>query len=319
MLLAIVACPGATFAASTSRPIAVLDFYLGSPPYLESSIRTLDDNDVEVKGSLKVFQNHTTPLRPNGSSDLARIRTGTPSFVGSIELKRRGSSSLAHPKKNYSLDFQEAVNFLNMPTEKEWVLHSCWADKTCLRNVIGYWQAARLFPWAPRTEFAEVFINGYYRGLYVVVEKVKLGPYRVALPLLHDEAWGIDGAFILKRDGNDLDSDWESFFDSGLKWWFVSPKEKNLTQAHMDYIKRDMDSFVGDSIRGLLSYDPWEYDEWVDERSAADFVIIQEIANNVDAYCEEHARHEVPGFRRRPRPHGANLGPRSRFRQCRPG
>ena len=41
-----------------------------------------------------------------------------------------------------------------------------------------------------------------------------------------------------------------SSIQASCKWWFVSPKEKNLTQAHMDYIKRDMDSFVGDSTPG---------------------------------------------------------------------
>src|SRR3954454_10244271 len=101
-LLALMAGAEVTFAASRTGPIAVLDFDLGN-----TLIKTLDENDIEVKGTLKVFENHKTPLRSDGSLDLDRFRGGTPSFTGRIELKRRGSSSLGHPKKNYSLDLKD--------------------------------------------------------------------------------------------------------------------------------------------------------------------------------------------------------------------
>jgi hypothetical protein len=289
VLLTIVACPGATCAASTSGPIAVLDFDLNGTP-----IQTLDDNDVEVKGTLSVFEHHTPPLLPAGSLHLAQIRAGTPSYGGSvdIDLRRRGASSLSHPKKGYALAFKNTVSFLGMLEEQEWVLHSCWADPTCLRNVIGYWQAAPLFPWAPRTEFAEVFINGEYRGLYVVVEKVKLGPRRVNLPLSTN--WWLDdsptGTYILKQDGwcdkqqnPQCDYDWMVSY-SGEQWQFVSPKE--LTPAQQNYIKHHTDYIDAKFTHGSPAYEPGEYDGVMDEQSAADFVILQEIAYNVDAYVK---------------------------------
>ncbi|MDN5941140.1 MAG: CotH kinase family protein [Nitrospira sp.] len=289
-LVAVVACSGTTFAADRTGPIAVLDFELRGTP-----IQTLDDNDVEVKGTLRVFKNHTTPLLPDSNLDLDKLRADIPAPAVDIDIKRRGSSSKYHPKKSYSLDFKIPVKLLGMPLEQEWVLHSCWADKTCLRNVIGYWQAKKLFSWAPRTEFAEVFINGQYRGLYVVVEKVKLSPSRVKLPPPTDNAFNgeITGTYILKRDGDDRDFDWKSSLDPlcihppklhCLRWWFVSPK-RTLTEVQKDYIKHYMDvSFESKFFPPSVSYDPYEYDEWMDERSAVDFVIIQEIANNVDAY-----------------------------------
>lgn len=291
--LLLVIFSAAASAASTTGPIAVLDFDLPDVTIItdltvrgKSEVRPLDTAGNEVLGTLTVYQSHSTPLAADGWLDLAQIRAGEPELRVGIELKRRGSSSLGHPKKNYSLDFSKKVRFLGMPAEKEWVLHSCWADKTCLRNVIGYWQAAKLFPWAPRTEFVEVFINGDYRGLYVAVEKIKHGPNRVNLPALTVNPYGIiTGAFILKRDGNDADFDWQSFYDPKLRWWFVSPKRKNLNKAQKDYIRDYMDIYVEAKFApGSPAYDPWEYDEEMDERSAADFVIIQEFANNVDAY-----------------------------------
>lgn len=36
--------------------------------------------------------------------------------------------------------------------------------------------------------------------------------------------------------------------------------------------------------RAYGNYDAWDYDEYFDERSAADFIIMQELALNVDGY-----------------------------------
>ena len=57
MLLAIVVNLVATFAASTTGATAVLDFNLKGTP-----IQIVNNDDVEVKGTLKVFESHTTPL-----------------------------------------------------------------------------------------------------------------------------------------------------------------------------------------------------------------------------------------------------------------
>jgi hypothetical protein len=292
-------------AASRTGDIAVMDLHLDMPRSI------VDNTDVEVGGTISIFENHGTPLKA-GELDIHLIRTGKASLTNKEIQKfhRRGSGSLAFPKKNYSLDLKEAAPVLGMPAEEEWVMHSCWADKTCLRNLIGYWQAAQLFAWAPRTEFAEVFINDEYRGLYLIVEKVRLGPDRVNLPPPTDDAlwwvlptlrnigvgivptptarlWrpaGISGTYILKRDGNDGDFDWTSTVDPDLRWWFVSPK-KNLTEWQKDYIQNHMSVDFEPSFHpASANYAPWQYSKLVDERSAADFVIIQEIANNVDAY-----------------------------------
>lgn len=308
--LLLVMFSAAASAASTTGPIAVLDFDLPdvtiiSDPTVKSEVRPLDTTDNKVMGTLTVYQSHSTPLAADGSLDLAQIQAGAAELRGvGIELKRRGSSSLEHPKKGYSLDFSKKVSFLGMPEEKEWVLHSCWADKTCLRNVIGYWQAAKL-SWAPRAEFVEVFINGNYRGLYVAIEKIKLGPNRVNLPALAGPYYPyfplISGASILKRDGYDGGFDWQSSFNDPsldpVRWWFVSPKRKDLDPVQKDYIRRNMDYFEAQFSPGSY-YDPSHYEEVMDERSAADFVIIQELANNVDAYWKSMhvTKHELKLF-----------------------
>ena len=242
-----------TQAATESGPIAVLDFVILNPANeghlllpgtfdgMANQIMTLDTSDTEVSGFLSVFQSHGTPLRPGGTLDLRRIRT-TPAVLSSVSVKmhRRGATSTMFPKKSYALEFESTPSSF-FATGRDWVLHSCYMDSTCLRNVIAYWQASQLFPWAPQTEFVEVFINGYYRGLYVVIEKIKLAPERVNLPEPTDNR--ITGGYILERastDRPDSPTDWKSTVAPETFWSYVSPK-KSLTDAQKSYIKRFME------------------------------------------------------------------------------
>ena len=266
--------------ASTTGTIAVLDLKLRNG----ATLAQLDDPAGPMfVADMKAYASHRTPLLSNGSLDLARIRTTTTSASVATEIRVRGASSRNHPKKGYKLDLSSAVGLLGMPAEKDWVLHSCWTDKTCLRNVLGYWQAAKLFPWAPRTEFVEVFINDSYRGLYVLIENVKLGPNRVNLPTPTDNQFEISGTYVIKRNGSDP-GDWASSIRPTLNWEFAIASS-SLTTAQRTWMKDFMNlSFEPRFHPANVNYDAWNYEEGMDERSAVDFMIIQELSNNVDAY-----------------------------------
>lgn len=283
-ILVMYSSTGTALAAARTGDIAVMDLQLDN----NTPLSTVDnDPGPEVRGTINIFENHGTPLTWDGDLDLAWIRTETASLTQNIEIKRRGSSSLGHPKKNYSLDLRGVASpVLGMPAETEWVMHSCWADKSCLRNLIGYWQAAKLFGWAPHTEFAEVFINDEYRGLYLIIEKIKLGANRVNLPPVDTD---ITGTYIFKRDGNDdcpLDCpDWRSAVDPLTKWWFVQPKQKDRTLAHLEHLRNFMDNTFEPMFNpGSPGYNPANYRTLASQSAAVNFVIIQEMANNIDAY-----------------------------------
>jgi hypothetical protein len=268
-----------TQAASETGIIAVLDFnFPGLAIVGDNQVETLDTTDNHVSGTLSVFERHGTPRRPDGTLNLDQIRT-TPAALSGVDvddMHRRGASSRSFPKKSYTLEFGSAPgSFLGMPGDKDWVLHSCYADATCLRNVIAYWQARELFPWAPRTEFVEVFINGNYRGLYVAIEKIKLGPDRVNLPQPTDNASNnsISGGYILERVK--AGQDWTSFYLS-TPWSYVSPKQ--LVPVQQRYIQDFINIYVESPY-----FEPGE-DELVEEQSAVDFIIMQELSRNVDGY-----------------------------------
>jgi hypothetical protein len=284
------ACAAGTPAqgAATSGTIAVLDFTLpvkgGSSEGVRGQFIPLDTSDDDVDGTLNAFLDHGTPLRSDGSPDLRLIRMTTAAMSNvAISMHRRGASSKAFPKKSYALEFKSTQAPFLEPG-RDWALHSCYADATCLRNVLAYWQASQLFPWAPRTEFAEVFINGYYRGLYVVIEKIKLAPNRVNLSPPTDSR--PSGGYILERQPASADVD-VAGGSSNTFWSLVAPKRKEVTVTQYDYITRFMNAFERKFNPGMIpDYDADHYGLYLHERSAVDFILSQELSRNVDGYAK---------------------------------
>jgi CotH kinase protein len=300
--------PVTAFAAAETGAIAVLDFRLEKGiDYLDSPNRN-DGTFNKVNGTLS-------------GTGISRV---------DIDLKVHGAGSALYPKKAYALDFKKKyfqpmttpaeVNklpdkFLGMPRGREWILHSCWADPTCLRNVIGYWQAAKLFPWAPRTEFAEVYINNEYRGLYVVVEKISNEGTQLEKKPLEDaisrqrvnspppSARDRTGTYVLKQDQGDDDPDWTTYSPctspgvppgcqkDGLEtpWWLVSPDPTTLCHTTQEAQAAEQSglcitaterSYI-QSLTELVDLRPWTY---IDQDSLANYIIMQEWSGNVDGY-----------------------------------
>jgi hypothetical protein len=149
----------------------------------------------------------------NGRATLA----GSNEFAGPVKLKPRGYTSLRYPKRSLTMETLDAkgddkkVPLLGMPAESDWVLYAPYPDKTLIRDVLAYELSNQLGRYAPRTRFVEVFINdstgrvaqAQYAGLYVLEEKVKISPHRVAIDKLsgsHNAEPEISGGYLFKKD-----------------------------------------------------------------------------------------------------------------------
>ena len=151
-----------------------------------------------------------------GTNQRARL-TAPADFAGPAKLKPRGFTSLRYPKRSYSVETLDSagdsadVPLLGMPADSDWVLYAPYPDKTLLRDVLAYELSNQLGHYASRTRFVEVFVNdttngltrAHYAGVYVLEEKVKIAPHRVALPKLsprdHAEP-EITGGYLFKKD-----------------------------------------------------------------------------------------------------------------------
>jgi hypothetical protein len=218
-------------------------------------------------------------------------------YNGKISIEIRGSSSTMFDKKPYGFETQDAsgnnlnVPLLSLPSENDWILYASYSDKTFLRNEIPYYLSRLIGRYGSRTAYCELVINGSYRGLYVLMEKIKQDKNRVDIAKLNPEdTTGIEltGGYILKVD-KPYDFGWQVNveplygFDKTF-YQYHDPDSAELAPKQRAYIKDFMfkvestlvSSNYKDSVNGYAKY--------IDVPSAVDYFIISEIAKSVDAY-----------------------------------
>ncbi len=228
-------------------------------------------------------------------------------YEGQISIEMRGESSLhLYDKKSYSIETQNPdgsnnnVALLGLPKENDWVLYAPYGDKSLMRNVISYRLFEQMGHYAPRTRFAELIINGDYKGLYVLTEKIKRDKRRVNImkpqPAGNDRN-GITGGYLLRVDKLSKMPDeawWESTVDppiggfSRTVFQFFDPEYDELNTRQKDYIIDYLFQFES-AFAGPGFKDPVHgYRSYLDVASFIDLMILNEIAKDVDGFRLSH-------------------------------
>ena len=96
-------------------------------------------------------------------------------------LKGRGNTTWdLFEKKPYQLKLDQPEDLLGMGEGKKWILLANAFDETNLRNKFIYDVARKnYFVFAPECEFVDLYLNGEYRGLYLLTERVEFGEERL--------------------------------------------------------------------------------------------------------------------------------------------
>lgn len=230
-------------------------------------------------------------------------------YNGGIGIEIRGATSQSiFPKKSYGLETRDADNMdldvalLDMPEEEDWILQGPYSDKTMIRNVLLYDFAREMGQYAARTRMVEVNINNNYKGVYVLMEKLKRDAHRIDINKLKvDENEGEDltGGYIIKIDkavGDNLGggyNDQNSFISmfkeannssSNIRFLYDYPDAEVITDAQKLYIQTYFHDFET-SLNSSSFTDPEEgYRKYIDVESFIDFFILNELSHNVDAY-----------------------------------
>ncbi len=108
-----------------------------------------------------------------------------------VKIHCRGNSTWRPPKKSYVLDLPVSAELLGMPESKKWVLLANAFDQTNLRNAIVLDFARELgFAWTPRYDFVDLYLNGEYRGCYMLIEKIEIDTNRLDISSTHNGGGG---------------------------------------------------------------------------------------------------------------------------------
>lgn len=132
------------------------------------------------------------------------VDVGGSSVAGNLEVRGRGNSTWAWPKKPYRLKLTNSTSLLGMPANKHWVLLANYVDKTLMRNDIALMFSRSLgLEYTVRNQYVELNLNGNYQGVYQLVEHIRVDKNRVNIPELKVDdiaADKISGGYLLEVD-----------------------------------------------------------------------------------------------------------------------
>ena len=252
----------------------------------------------------------TIPDEPRIVADMGLINNGEGKtnselddwneYSGKISIEQRGESSIGFRKKSYSIELQNEdgsnnnVSILGLPEENDFVLYGPYSDKTLMKNVLSYELFRRTGRWAPRTRYIEIILNGEYRGVYVLTEKLKRDENRVDIDKLTKKdvtPQEISGGYILRHDKvGKLDPDdyWTSPvgqpYHERMWYEYYDPEYKKLTEDQANYIKDWMKNF--DEVLSGRSFNDENagYRKYIRTKSFVDMMFLNEISKGIDNY-----------------------------------
>lgn len=219
-------------------------------------------------------------------------------YNNKIGIEIRGSSSQQFPQKQYSIETRDTANLehdtlvLGMPSENAWVLYAPYNDKSCMRNYLSYDIANKTGHYASRTIYCEVVLNNQYKGIYIMMEKIKRDNNRVDIAkLLPVDTIGdqLTGGYIIKIDkttgsgGGGWNSNYQSSAGKNIYFQYDYPDDATIVPQQAAYIESYVDSFENALNASYFRTDSG-YAKYADINSFVDYFILNEASRNVDGY-----------------------------------
>jgi hypothetical protein len=218
-------------------------------------------------------------------------------YNGKIEIETRGSSTQVPDKKQYGFstlkvasDSTDNVSLLGMPREHDWILNAMAFDPALIREYLCYNLSRRIGQYASRTAYCEVVINNVYRGLYVLQEKIKVDDNRVDIIRIgttDNYLPFVTGGYITKADkntGGDPVAFWMNS-PSGASVGYIHhvPGPEEVTALQNEYIRKQFQELAITALNNNTS-SANGFPSVIDIPSFIDYILINELASNVDAY-----------------------------------
>lgn len=249
-------------------------------------------DDPRVPAAMKVVKH------PDGSRNYMTDQNTAAylDYNGRISIEIRGSTSQDLPKKPYGLTTLLAddvsnnnVSLLGMPSENDWVLNSLAFDPSLIRDYLSYNLSRLMGNYAPRTHYCEVVVNGDYKGLYLLQEKIKSDSNRVNVLKVtaSDNALpNVSGGYITKSDkttGGDPVAWYMDSYNGDTAFLHDLPKPEEVTTQQNTYIQNQFNALQTATGLDNISITSG-FPSMVDIPSFVDYMISSELASNVDSY-----------------------------------
>jgi hypothetical protein len=191
-------------------------------------------------------------------------------------IRGRGNSTWAEPKKPYNLKFDKKIDLFGMGSAKKWVLLANSMDPTLCRNYFALGLAEVLgCPYTSQSRFVNLYVNGEYRGLYQLCEKVEIGKERVNID---DDTSKEEFGFLVQLDERAPQQGTEGvdYFMVGGKCYEIEDPEVEPNQVQ--FIKDRMQ----EAWDALHSGDWGTVQAYLDTDTFVSTYLVEEFFNDVD-------------------------------------
>lgn len=186
-------------------------------------------------------------------------------YFDGAKLKVRGNTSAFEDKKPYKIKLDKKVDLLkdligrddSKYNDKEWVLLK--GEGLTLNTTVG--KAVGEFvgmEWQPELAFVDLYLNGDYRGVYILMEGVKASESRVAID---------DDGFLIERDYYYWNED-AYFTTSNMNNYTFKYPEFESNSEILPWIKDIVEDF-----ENSLNYKDNRFEQYVDARSFAAWIL----------------------------------------------
>ena len=197
-------------------------------------------------------------------------------LTDSVNFKVRGNTTAmtAIPKKAFAFKFAKKKNVLGMGSGKKWALIASAFDTTLLRNYLTFELAYELgIDYTSNQKYVELWVDGSYRGCYILYEPVQAGKDRVDIDID-----GNDGKkdFLIEYEAQRVEDDKTYFTVDGLR--FIASEPEDPDEEQLEYITGTMQNI----INVLKSGDEAAAREVIDLDSFAKFYLLNDFVKTYD-------------------------------------
>jgi hypothetical protein len=232
----------------------------------------------------------------------------TVDWYGPASIKYRGNSSFLNsdkkpfairPLKTWNVDGdKDKVKIMGMGKDNDWALLAPWEDKSYMRDVLTMELARGGNTFAPHMKFCELYLDGVYRGIYLMAERATKGKSRLNLNDIGSDSGDLTGDFHVEIDRDDE----THYYTSKHHPVMTDGTEISYRNITYQYKDPEYDDFATlptgaeaaeeqaiDDMENAFASSNYKdadtgYRAYIDVPSFIDFEIAQEFSNNIDGY-----------------------------------
>ena len=178
--------------------------------------------------------NRDQSLALTEGSVVYREADGSVTYDGALtQLKGRGNATYSseYKKKPYQLKLAGKVSLSGMGKGKTWILLANATDTSLLRNQVTLELSRAMgLPCTVGCQQTELYVNGEYRGLYLLTEKIQISKSRLNIRSLEDETQALldaPASSYTRRVKN------VSSVLSDMRWYDLPAEPEDITGGYL--------------------------------------------------------------------------------------